>query len=643
MSKKKGIISNLIGLTGVNVEKTSDPLPDVTVDQPCMVYSNEKDKARLMQEHVHLQVGKVMDATETFADQHVRDKGEKLHDNSMRTKLCAKYLRKFTRARHAKTEAFSIMLQKVATIEDFISAFQAESIKQFSGTKKHLDGPNDFQHKYRHTFVLSTLILKDGVVYRLTIILYSRQSVGRFLSQFGPVSTFVDFMKSYKMEYNGDIHYEDQYYKDNGAYFVTRNKEGSIVSYDNELKGIVTDKKTTNTSLTQYRIVPNLDIYKEGHTHFKFRNDFQLPTFWQLKKETVERDAVHVKWHRLINEVTIKCGLQYNFEGKKLYEGVDVMLIPENCRRYNHPATYAHAINILKEKHPELSLTQKKHLCLIGLVYHSSITFYCLIRHISLAEKNLVSTNILRLFFEYQTKFGLAKLGGIQPRMTINAIPDYVKDFGNQKTLKALDTIIKNLEEGEYYNQETKRRHHKKYDNDIDALPNIGRICALSLPCLLLFTGIVTSQVAVLTAIQTSPKMDGGSTSLSKSHVKTFNQKLLQSKIVTLDEQIETSDAMLDIWDQALPELDRTNHSDCEQTMCADFRILKKNDFIIRFMCTYNLNAIKKEVVVNPYGKYDQFQQLVFANSDPSNDCPHIQNNPSVNLRLSWQLPSKSD
>ena len=137
--------------------------------------------------------------------------------------------------------------------------------------------------------------------------------------------------------------------------------------------------------------------------------------------------------------------------------------------------------------------------------------------------------------------------------------------------------------------------------------------------------------------------MDGGSTSLSKSHVKTFNQKLLQSKIVTLDEQIETSDAMLDIWDQALPELDRTNHSDCEQTMCADFRILKKNDFIIRFMCTYNLNAIKKEVVVNPYGKYDQLQQLVFANIDPSNDCPHIQNNPSVNLRLSWQLPSKSD
>ena len=73
--------------------------------------------------------------------------------------------------------------------------------------------------------------------------MYSRQSVGRFLSQFGPVSSFVDFMKSYKMEYNGDIHYEDQYYKDNGAYFVTRNKEGSIVSYDNELKGIVTEKK----------------------------------------------------------------------------------------------------------------------------------------------------------------------------------------------------------------------------------------------------------------------------------------------------------------------------------------------------------------------------------------------------------------
>ena len=120
MSKKKGIIPNLIGIRRVNVEKTSDPLPDVMVDQPRMVYSNETEKLRLMQEYVHLQVGKVMDATETFVDQHVRDKGEKLHDNSMRTKLCAKYLRKFTRARHAKTEAFSILLQKVATIDDFM-------------------------------------------------------------------------------------------------------------------------------------------------------------------------------------------------------------------------------------------------------------------------------------------------------------------------------------------------------------------------------------------------------------------------------------------------------------------------------------------------------------------------------------------
>ena len=112
------------------------------VDQPRMVYSNEKNKIRLMQELVYLQVGKVMDAVEKFIELHVRDKkGEKLHDNRLRTERCARYLRRYTRARCAKTEAFSIMLQEVG-------------------------------HKYRHTFVLSTLIVKNDKVYRLTIILY---------------------------------------------------------------------------------------------------------------------------------------------------------------------------------------------------------------------------------------------------------------------------------------------------------------------------------------------------------------------------------------------------------------------------------------------------------------------------------------
>ena len=636
MSKKTGISPTLIGIDGVNKPETSDPLPDVMVDQPRMVYSNEKDKKRLMQEHMHLQVGKVQDAVENFIELHVRDKGEKLHDNRLRTERCARYLRRYTRACCAKTEAFSIMLQLVGTLDEFISAFIEKLMTKFKflGTKKHRDGPNDSRHKYRHTFVLSTLIVKNGKVYRLTIILYSRHSVGRFLSNYGPANTFVEFMKSYRKEYNGDIHYEDQYYKDDGAYYVKRNKDGCVLSKNNKLMGIIPPQPSNNSSLTHYRIIPPMTIYQKGETHFEFLEKFKLPSFWKEKKPNVQGEAVHVKWHQLTNELTDHSYLQLEYNEKKLYEGVDVMIFPENCRRYNHPAIYAHAINILKEQHPELSLRQKKDLCLIGLVHHSSITYYCLLRHLSIGEENLGSKNMLQLYFDYAKKFGLKHMGGIQQRMQISCgDTDYVKTFGEQKTQKALDIFITTLQTGGYYNQETKRRFQTKYNDDLMAIKGIGLICGLSLPCLLLFTGIVTSKVAVLTAIQTTPNME----KKKKNHVVTFNAKLVATNVIDSEkDEIVDCEGMLDIWDRALPELDRTNFGDCEQTMCAALRLQRRNDVIIRNMCTYNLNFKNEQVEVNPFGKGNEYQQLVFTDVDPTNSCPHIQVNPSVDLHLSW-------
>ena len=106
----------------------------------------DANNLRLMQELVYVQADKVMDAVETFIDLHLRDKGCKLHDNPLRTELCAKNLRKYTKAAHAKTEAFSIMLQELGTLDEFRSVFNRNSPGKFkfSGTKKHLDGPNNF-------------------------------------------------------------------------------------------------------------------------------------------------------------------------------------------------------------------------------------------------------------------------------------------------------------------------------------------------------------------------------------------------------------------------------------------------------------------------------------------------------------------
>ena len=86
------------------------------------------------------------------------------------------------------------------------------------------------------------------MVYRLTIILYLRELVGHFLSMYGPTRTFVQFIKSYKIEYNGDIHYRDQYYTNKGVYYVTQNNNHTVISFNNQLKAICKDTDSTGHS-----------------------------------------------------------------------------------------------------------------------------------------------------------------------------------------------------------------------------------------------------------------------------------------------------------------------------------------------------------------------------------------------------------
>ena len=94
--------------------------------------------------------------------------------------------------------------------------------------------------------------------------------------------------------------------------------------------------------MTRYTVTPSLDIYDDNHEHFfQFRTNFGVgKLFWTNKKEEV-RGAVHVVWHRLAEELS---DLELGENNRQLYQGVDVMVMSENFRRYNHPIIYAHAI-----------------------------------------------------------------------------------------------------------------------------------------------------------------------------------------------------------------------------------------------------------------------------------------------------------
>ena len=139
-----GIIPTIIGMSRANIPRQTIPQQAVVNNQSNMHF--DTSNLHLMQELTYVQAGKVMDEVETFIYLYLRDKCCKLHENPLCTELCSKHFCKYTKATHAKTEAFSMMLQELGALNEFWSAFNSNSpgIFKFSGTKKHLDGPNDF-------------------------------------------------------------------------------------------------------------------------------------------------------------------------------------------------------------------------------------------------------------------------------------------------------------------------------------------------------------------------------------------------------------------------------------------------------------------------------------------------------------------
>lgn len=96
--------------------------------------------------------------------------------------------------------------------------------------------------------------------------------------------------------------------------------------------------------------------------------------------------------------------------------------------------------------------------------------------------------------------------------------------------------MVNNLERGNYCNQTTNKRNHDKFETDINQLTNISHIIGLSLPSLLLFTGVVSSEVAVIIAVQLVPSIG------RDSHVANFNQKLLDARQIDSSKEIQGVD-----------------------------------------------------------------------------------------------------
>ena len=81
-------------------------------------------------------------------------------------------------------------------------------------TKRHTDGPNDYRPGYRNTCVYSFVVEWKENIYRLSIICYTRKSMGNFLEKNCVGLHLRRKIRDFQVEHNGMCQYKDFCLKD---------------------------------------------------------------------------------------------------------------------------------------------------------------------------------------------------------------------------------------------------------------------------------------------------------------------------------------------------------------------------------------------------------------------------------------------
>ena len=94
-----------------------------------------------------------------------------------------------------------------------ISHNRQQGITLDNYTEPHCDGPNDHRKGYQNTIVYSFLVEWKGNIYRVSIICYTRASIGNFLEKNYVALHLRMRIRDHLVEHNGMLHYKDLHLK----------------------------------------------------------------------------------------------------------------------------------------------------------------------------------------------------------------------------------------------------------------------------------------------------------------------------------------------------------------------------------------------------------------------------------------------
>jgi hypothetical protein len=430
--------------------------------------------------------GPILDAIQRWKDDNVRRNDEAMMNDQERDTMFATNVRNATGSKISRFEAFTAARQLLGKAND------PETIKKFQQpTVRHTDGPNDSREGWQYTVVWSILIVWKGLVYRFSIIAYTRSSCGNYINRNNRYQEFAEQIGDYIVDKNGGQDYDNIYLQDDMSHM--------------KIHLLPTSKGDRSNGLGSKTIlVPPKQMIDAT---FLSRNPFST---WH-QYTAMEAHFETVTWRTLH---------EYVPASNELYRGFQFFCVHEFMCRYGFVSGFASIINQFAEKE---KLKRKQVIALVycALLSPSTLTFYAVLYRWMIdcykGPKYNEAPTLVDAFYITCNQYGVEPRGGLMPRYDAQAShshpchPNCTTDYTIQQILEFLAIEIERLDRGNYLTTDGrpirmyplhKSNPSTKRDNDIIG---IGSKYGMSFPALCVFTGLVTSREAVSVARQAVP------------------------------------------------------------------------------------------------------------------------------------------
>ena len=507
-------------------------------------------------------LGPLVDKTTLLMDAICFENDERLMNDQFRDSVFGEKLRKQTNSKHLRHDAFTVVRQPLGHPEEV----QTGNFN-FPGTGRHLDGPNCERQGYRQTAVFSYHCVWKTIVYRIGIIMYTRQSCGNYCWRNYLARILRRRLRDYIVESNGGIHYKDF----------------SLTNSMDQWHGLRIKKK--NSTRPDYILCPKLNDLTR--TFFERKPNSE----WRKYKQ----QESNLKWEL------------FDWD-KKMPEPVKMFTVPEFLCRYGFVSSFAYQINCFIDADGITPEEMVWELIYIALLSTSQVQFYyllklmirikdVLIRNYESEKTSTLGATDVTLFRYYQLlsqRHFTCVTGG--PYFRYQGQPTkkqaiFFDDNVLRKNLEKIPFIINKIEEGGYLGKQDGAMKEKPGAE----LAMIDMVGYLSCAPIVVFIGKASSVHAINTAKQSMVNTD------SKNSYYKDLKDFLNENDRGMPKMKKDHKFLFRLF-KSIAKSWNTVIGSVENGCCAEFRTSKKRDVFFHGQDLYLLNDESSNVLVKPFG-----------------------------------------